>query len=79
MYEALNGKIRGQQIILLTIHNNNILFLEKQIEEIEKEIDVLLQGISVCTNTIPGINVTSAACIIAEIGSDMSVFPTESI
>ena len=80
MYEALNGKIRGQHIILLTIHNNNILFLEKQIEEIEKEIDVLLQKESESIdilNTIPGINITSAACIIAEIGSDMSVFPTE--
>ena len=80
MYEALNGKIRGQHIILLTIHNNNILFLEKQIEEIEKEIDVLLQKESESIdilNTIHGINITSSACIIAGIGSDMSVFPTE--
>ncbi len=80
MYEALNGKIRAQHIILLTIHNNNILFLENQIQEIEKEIDILLQKESESMdiiNTIPGISMTSAACIIAEIGSDMSVFPTE--
>ena len=43
MYEALNGKIRGHHVILLGMHNSNIVFLEKQINELEKEIDILLQ------------------------------------
>ena len=38
MYEALNGKIRGHHVILLGMHNSNIVFLEKQINELEKEI-----------------------------------------
>ena len=29
MYEALNGKIRGHHVILLGMHNSNIVFLEK--------------------------------------------------
>ena len=35
MYEALNGKIRGHHVILLGMHNSNIVFLEKQINELE--------------------------------------------
>ena len=37
MYEALNGKIRGHHVILLGMHNSNIVFLEKQINELRKE------------------------------------------
>lgn len=80
MYEALNGKIRGHHIILLGMHNNNIKFVEEQIKELEKEIDILLQKERVCMgilNTIPGISKISASNIIAEIGNDMSVFHTE--
>ena len=39
----LNGKIRGHHVILLGMHNSNIVFLEKQINELEKEIDILLK------------------------------------
>ncbi len=80
MYEALNGKIRGHHIILLGMHNNNIKFIEEQVKELEKEIDILLQKERVCMeilNTIPGISKISASNIIAEIGNDMSVFHTE--
>lgn len=80
MYDALNGKIRGQHIILLGMHDSNILFLEKQIQYLEKEIAILLQkekDAMDILDTIPGINTTSASSILAEIGSDMCVFPTD--
>ena len=80
MYEALNGKIRGHHVILLGMHNSNIVFLEKQINELEKEIDILLQkerDSLELLETIPGISKISASSIIAEIGTSMDVFKTE--
>ena len=70
MYEALNGKIRGHHVILLGMHNSNIVFLEKQINELEKEIDILLQkerDSLELLETIPGISKISASSIIAEL------------
>ena len=80
MYEALNVKIRGHHVILLGMHNSNIVFLEKQINELEKEIDILLQkerDSLELLETIPGISKISASSIIAEIGTSMDVFKTE--
>lgn len=58
---------------------NHIVYLEKSIQELEIRIDTLLQSYQEEKEillTIPGIKDHTAACIIAEIGTDMSQFPT---
>jgi transposase len=58
---------------------NHIEFLEKSIQELEIRIESILQSYQEEKEillTIPGIKDHTAACIIAEIGKDMSQFPS---
>ena len=81
MYEALNGKIRMHHRQMLKINIDQINFVEKQLIEIEKLIDEALKGkeeeIEIL-DSIPGIDRRAASVIIAEIGKDMSQFPSSS-
>jgi hypothetical protein len=56
-----------------------IEYIEKSIQELEKRIDALLQSYleeKELLLSIPGVKDHTVACIIAEIGTDMSQFPT---
>ncbi len=60
----------------------HLRFLEEQLEELDKDIAAQIQvaGLTqqwTTLRTIPGIEQTSAATILAETGSDMSQFPSE--
>lgn len=77
--KSLNGRIRKHHVDMLKYSLTHIEFLEKQVIEIEeqlkeysnpyvKEIELL--------DTIPGVDKKAAMTIVAEIGIDMSVFPT---
>lgn len=77
--KSLNGRIRKHHIGMLRYSYEHLEFLEKQLKEIEeelieygnpyqKEIELL--------DTIPGVDKKAATTIVAEIGTDMSVFPT---
>ncbi len=78
--EALNGKVTDHHRFLLKLHLNNIAFLAEQIQEIDEQIQkcmIPFRKEKTLIQTIPGISETTASAIIAEIGVDMSQFPTD--
>lgn len=80
LVEALNGKVTDHHRFLLRLHLNNIAFLAEQIQEIDERIQNCMapfQKQETLIQTIPGISKTTAPAIIAEIGVDMSQFPTD--
>lgn len=80
LVDALNGRIRLHHRKMIQRHWDHLLYIEKQIEDLEKEIEQLIgthQEEMELLMTIPGIKKDAAASILAEIGPDMSVFPSE--
>jgi transposase len=79
LIEALHGKVRDHHRFLLEQHLSLIETLEKTIRAIETQIDAALAPFHDAVErlqTIPGVGLTAARTIIAEIGLDMSRFPT---
>lgn len=79
LIEALNGRVRTHHRKIIGMHLDHLRYLEEQIREIEKEIDRLLSpylNIVEQLITVPGIQKDAAAVILAEIGYDMSCFPS---
>ncbi len=78
--EALRGRVTRHHRFLLRLHLQQIDTLDSAITEIDQEVDLnvepFLAAITLLT-TIPGISALSARMILAEIGIDMSRFPTE--
>lgn len=80
LLDALNGKVRLHHREMIRMHMNTIIFLEEQVIHLEKSIQELLKPYEEeveLLDTIPGINHDVAACIIAEIGTNMELFETE--
>ena len=80
LVEALNGRVTEHHKFLLRFHLDNIAFQLDRIHELDEEIQkrmVPFQKENRLIQTLPGISKTSAAAIIAEIGTDMSQFPDE--
>ena len=80
LVEALNGRLRLHHRKMIRRHLEHITYLEKEIQELETEIERLIasyQEEMELLDTIPGINHDAAASIVAEIGTDMSHFPTD--
>jgi transposase len=77
--EALRGKITTHHRFLLAQHLQMIEHLERTVGQFEAQIEAALQPFRAAVErlaTIPGVGVTAAHVIIAEIGVDMSLFPT---
>jgi transposase len=77
--ESLFGTLDEHQMFMIKSSWNHIEFLEKSIQELEIRIESILQSYQEEKEillTIPGIKDHTAACIIAEIGKDMSQFPS---
>jgi transposase len=77
--EALTGKITDHHRFLLRQCMQHIRYLEGQIVELEERIDEALKAypeVYECLMSVPFLNKTSVAGIIAELGADMSAFPT---
>ena len=80
LVEALNGRVTEHHRFLLRFHLDNIAFQLDQIQELDEEIQrhmVPFQKENYLIKTLPGISKTSAAAIIAKIGTNMSQFPDE--
>ena len=77
--EALQGCFRPHHRFLLGQILSHLDFLDEAIEkmskEVEKRLDLFLQEIELL-KTIPGVKQRMAEVILAEIGADMSRFPT---
>ena len=77
--EALRGRVARHHRFLLRLHLQQIDPINAAIGEIDQEVDAQVEpfrtAIQLLT-TIPGISELSAGVILAEIGRDMSRFPT---
>lgn len=77
--EALQGMIGEHQKMVLKVQLEHLDFLDKQIAELDKEVGTRTRSrdeIIERLDTIPGVDRRSAEDILAEIGTDMSRFPT---
>jgi transposase len=77
--QALRGKITSHHRFLLGQHLQMIEHLERTVGQFEAQIEAALQPFRAAVErlaTIPGVGATAAHVIIAEIGVDMSRFPT---
>ena len=76
---ALEGKLREHHRFMLGQHLRQVEFLEGQIAEFDARIEELMRPFDEALrrlDAIPGINARAAQTIVAEIGIDMSRFPT---
>lgn len=78
---ALTGRIRDSHRLLLKLHLEHIDDLNNKISQLSGEIDCLLLPFDPTKaierlDGIPGVNQTTAQVIVAELGVDMSRFPT---
>lgn len=77
--EALHGTATEHHRFLLHQHLRTIEQLEATVAEFETRIEALLEpfrGDIERLTTIPGISTTAAQILLAEIGADMTVFPS---
>lgn len=77
---ALEAPLDEESRFMLTLHLGRHEAIEKNIQEVEKRLYALLsrhQKVLDLLEKIPGISKVSAAIILAEIGVDLSAWPTE--
>jgi len=79
LVDALHGRITDHHRFMITLHLNQIDALERAVAAIEARIGDALgpfrTAVSLLT-TMPGLSETTARVLIAEIGADMSRFPS---
>jgi transposase len=78
--EALRGRVTKHHRFLLALHLRQIDALDEAIAGIDAEVDSHVEPFRTTIaqlTTIPGISELSACVILAEIGHDMSRFPTQ--
>ncbi len=81
LLEALRGHITPHHRFLLKLHLQQVETLDRAIATIETEVGESLRPFRTAADrltTIPGISDVAASVIVAEIGVDMSRFPTVS-
>jgi len=77
--EALRGRFKQHHATMLRVILDHVDYLEAAIAEMDAEIDRLIAPFSQARDhldTIVGVGKRAAECIIAEIGVDMTRFPT---
>jgi transposase len=77
--EALEGRVTAHHSFLLTEHLSTLEYLDEAIARVSGEIDQRLtadQEAIALLDTIPGVGQRAAEILLAEIGSDMSRFPS---
>jgi transposase len=77
--EALRGRVTRHHRFLLRLHLQQIDALDGAIDQIDREVDAQVEPFRIAIQlltTIPGVSRLSAGVILAEIGRDMSRFPT---
>ena len=79
LLEALRGHVRSHHCFLLKLHLDQIKSLEASIEALESEVGESLEPFRAAVEllkSMPGVSETVAHVLVAEIGIDMSRFPT---
>ncbi len=80
LVDALNNRLRKHHREMIRFSWEHLKYLERTILEIEDRIEQSLRPYREeieLLDSIPGVNETGAAVMIAELGTDMSVFPTD--
>jgi transposase len=78
--EAINGRITPHHAFMLKSMQKHIATIEEQIAEMNAEIEKYIKDFEKeieLLQTIPGVGKEGAIGIVAEIGVDMDVFPSE--
>lgn len=76
---ALEGRFGEHHGVMAKLHLDHIDYLDEAIDRIDKEVDGLMAPFKEAVahlESIPGVGPTVARVVIAEIGADMSRFPT---
>jgi transposase len=76
---ALHGKVEAHHRFMLEMQLGRVEDIEANIAVVDRKIDEAVEPyreIVECLKTIPGVDRVGAITIIAELGVDMSVFPT---
>ncbi|HKO86185.1 MAG TPA: IS110 family transposase [Actinomycetota bacterium] len=79
--QALQGRFSAHHALLVRLALEHVEQLERSIAELDAEVDRVIAPFAQARDrldTITGVGKRAAECIIAEIGVDMSVFPTAS-
>jgi transposase len=79
LVEALRGRITPHHRLMLRLHLNQVDSTDATIAEIDREVERLLEPIQTdvtLLKTIPGVSDHVARTFLAEVGADMSQFPT---
>jgi transposase len=77
--EALGGRFCDHHALLLRLALEHVEQLERSIAELDMKVDRVIAPFARAgdrLDTITGVGKRAAECIIAEVGVDMSVFPT---
>jgi transposase len=79
LVEALHGRVTAHHRFLLDLHLTHIEALEAAVAKLERHLGTVLApfqaAVSLLT-TMPGLSDTAARAVLAEIGPDMTRFPT---
>ena len=79
LQEALEGRFSSEHALVVSAILAHIDFLDEQIERLSDAVEEQLAPFAAAVRllcTIPGVKRRTAEVIIAEIGTDMTVFPT---
>ena len=77
--EALRGRVTRHHRFLLNLHLGHIDTIDEAVDRIDQEVEASLQPFCAAIDlvkTIPGVSQLAGQAIVAEIGIDMSRFPT---
>jgi len=77
--EALRGRLTSHQHLMLRMQLDHVRYLDQQIEAVEAEVEHRLAPFAVQMaqlDTIPGVSDRVAEVVVAEIGTDMTRFPS---
>lgn len=80
MREALRGYLTENHRFLLKAHLNHVEGLERTIQSIDARLEEVLRPFRASLDllvTVPGVSHTVASIVIAEVGDDMTRFPTD--
>ena len=79
LVDALHGRVTAHHRFLLELHLSHIAALEAAVAKLERHVGAAMgpfrAAVSLLT-TMPGLSDTAARVLIAEIGDDMTRFPT---
>jgi transposase len=77
--QALRGRFDAHHALLVRLCLEHVEHLESSIVQLDRQVDEVISPFAEARDhldTITGVGKRAAECIIAEIGTDMSVFPT---